>query len=590
MSKPILPSSFTSPNLIFERFSEKQKLKSGVAHEYSVNDRDRFSGIVLKLKREDNPIQLYPHFIHNRLFKMEISYADHLDLSILDSFEELQSLKITSCYMKSVDFSRMSSIHKLRSIEISDCPNLNHIEFGKQINPQNLTSLRISRTGVKRLDLGFLVHAGNMRELYLKQVSNMDYIENGYSRYSWWYKRRYYQDCEDEGLDRYELEVAHYPSGLKVLDLSFLDQLPNLRILDVSYNEGTTINFQRIPPPLLEYVDLSVNSIPLLELSWFITRNLRTILLERTGISSIDLRRISQSKFIREINLRQNKLEEIDLSPLSEVRALQSLNLSRNRLKKLDLSPLSGMRGLKYVILESNDLQKIDLSPLSNLPITHLFIGDNKLEDIDLSPLQTLPSLQVLRLTRNCLRMIDLSPLSSCKFLKKLQLARNRLESLSLEPLRGFNHLNELNLDRNPFREVNMDALRDIPQIDFIDITYVSEKSSIDITPILKQHHRSWINVGEEERFEIDVKEIADVNLEGSPLVDHPSVLDAIDFEENAKELLGAKTPSFAIKAVENHDDVIDLLTQRMLEERSDVSRAIQDRIRKMRKDRKSRS
>ena len=549
-----------------------------------MTDVDKFSSLVLSQKKSEAKLQLFPQFKREILIGIEISYSEGFNLSLLKEFSSLQSIRLSNNYMKRIDFTLLPQRPKLRKIEVIDCVSLQNIEFGDDIAYESLVTLRISRTDISNLNLDFLERSPLLQELHLQQISNTNYIEKGYSRYSWWYKRRYYQDCEEEGYDRYDLEITEYPSRLKMLDLRFLDDHPNLRVLDLSYNEETSFIFQKHPPKMLEYVNLSHNTIEELEFSWFISRNIRSINLERSGVGKLSLEGIQAAQSIRELNLKHNSITALDLIPLKDLDGIESIDLSRNRLQSIDLTPIQTFRYLKYLILESNDLERIDLRPLRELPLTHILIGDCKLTEVDLSPLTSLKNLQVLRLTRNRLEEIDLSPLAGLKFLKKIQLARNQLRSLSLEPLRGKQYLNELNLDRNPFEEVNMDALKSIPHIDFIDITYASEKSKIDITPILRNHSHSWVNVGEDENFKVNVKELNDINLDGNPLIDHPSVLEAIDFKENAKDILGARTKAFAIKAVENHDDVIDLLTQRMMEERMDVSNALVDRIREMRK------
>ena len=238
---------------------------------------------------------------------------------------------------------------------------------------------------------------------------------------------------------------------------------------------------------------------------------------------------------------------------------------------------------MAFIDLQSNDLCEIDLAPVASLNnLQVLYLGDNLLNSINIRALANCKALVILRLTRNNLKEIDLSPLKSCKYLRKIQLARNQIEKLDLDPLRGKQYLDEINLDRNPFSELDLSALEDVPRVDFIDLTKISKESKVDVTPILSNHSDAWVNLSEEEDFSVDAKKLADYDLNHSRLIEEKSILNAIDFENDSKELLESKTNAFAKKAVEKHENVEDLLVQRLLEDRSEVSAVIRKRVREL--------
>jgi WD40 repeat protein len=194
------------------------------------------------------------------------------------------------------------------------------------------------------------------------------------------------------------------PSCLKqaeFLDLSHLDllelpvwlnQFPNLRKLDISYNQLTNEKLNALTAlSVLEALDISHN--PLFEsvpywkfwhqsssqLSiWHQFTQLRELNLSNTNGSTENYGDLSSLTNLHILNLSHNHLKTLTALKLSELKTLRQLNLSHNQLKSLDFSELGTVWSyLQKLEISNNQLGHITFAPLPRLSQLDLHYNNN---------------------------------------------------------------------------------------------------------------------------------------------------------------------------------------------------------------------
>ncbi|OJJ23263.1 hypothetical protein BKI52_02595 [marine bacterium AO1-C] len=251
---------------------------------------------------------------------------------------------------------------------------------------------------------------------------------------------------------------------LETLDLTLLNQLLELREIDLSDNQITDLSPLNQLPQLTK-ISLSANQItdlsPLQQLP-----QLREIDLNDNQIT--DLSPLNQLLELREIDLNDNQIT--DLSPLNQLPQLTKISLNDNQIT--DLSPLNQLPQLREIYLSYNQIT--DLSPLNQLPqLTKISLSANQITD--LSPLNQLPQLREIYLNDN--QITDLSPLNQLPELREIYLSDNQITDLS--PLNQLLELREINLSYNQITDLS--PLQQLPQLREI---YLSANQITDLSPL----------------------------------------------------------------------------------------------------------
>ena len=179
--------------------------------------------------------------------------------------------------------------------------------------------------------------------------------------------------------------------------ISVLSGLPNLTVLDLSSNDTISDFFPLSSLINLEWLSLIGSSIS--DVSWISSlTNLEWLLLSYNDIS--------------------------DITPLSNLTNLETVWLTNNNIS--DISAVANMTNLEWLILDRNSISDISaLSGLTNL--RSLWLNGNSISDI--SALSGLTSLTRLS-SRNCL-ISDITPLSNLTRLERLSLNNYNIRGLS---------------------------------------------------------------------------------------------------------------------------------------------------------------
>ncbi len=179
--------------------------------------------------------------------------------------------------------------------------------------------------------------------------------------------------------------------GLQIADLSGIEAFINLRKLNCSSNQLSSLNISQNTN--LTKLNCSINSITALDVSQNV--NLTSLQIILNEISYIDL---SQNTKLTGLQCGANKISNIDLSQNTN---LTSLACERNDLTTLDLS---NNTKLNYLFCGLNNIMTLDVSENTNL--SSLICFENNLTSLDVS--QSI-NLENLNCGANNLTALDVS-------------------------------------------------------------------------------------------------------------------------------------------------------------------------------------
>lgn len=225
--------------------------------------------------------------------------------------------------------------NSLISREIND--NGSVVKFSKD----NMKSVFTSVSKLKNLEEIFIVSPTAELDLsYLSQLTKLKKISiSGYT------PKNYKPLSNLKNLEvlnlSFDYDVANYPDGERLTDISSMESLENLVELDL-YGQPV--------------IDIS----PLSKMT-----KLRKLNLEKryTSEKTVDISALKNLCNLEELELSYNDIE--DLSPLKNCTKIKKLYLWDNKIK--DISALSSMKNLTYLVLGDYQYEITDLSPLFNL-------------------------------------------------------------------------------------------------------------------------------------------------------------------------------------------------------------------------------
>ena len=192
-----------------------------------------------------------------------------------------------------------------------------------------------------------------------------------------------------------------YLDNTDIPNISVLSSLPNLIVLDLSYNS------------ILDYSPLSkLTSLEGLSLRRIYLSDISDLISVLSGLPNLTVLNLSSNDTIS------------DFSPLSSLPNLTRLSLHGSSIS--DVSWISSLTNLEWLTLSYNDIS--DITPLSNLTnLETVWLGNNSISDI--SAVANMTNLEWLRLGRNSFS--DISVLSGLTNLRSLWLNGNPISDIS---------------------------------------------------------------------------------------------------------------------------------------------------------------
>lgn len=258
------------------------------------------------------------------------------------------------------------------------------------------------------------------------------------------------------------------------------------RIINVDYE-----SFEELP--MLEYLDLSLNSIKTLQLGVLDTfQNLKLLNLSYNQLTGFPLGLFDQKPNLLVLDIRGNKIGELELGILDLMKKLEHLDVSYNALlgrsmnafifdqtphiRVLDFSRndmsgapdnlLHNLGSLKFLNLDRCFLTEVPKFAISeNLKLmNHLMLSTNKIKTIDdVTTFVHLVNLEIINLTGNIIESIAENIFLPLKKLKTVILRGNRLTQIPDRLFQHFPKLIIIDLSHNLIEFVPVNAFRGSP-------------------------------------------------------------------------------------------------------------------------------
>ncbi|XP_068620739.1 toll-like receptor 3 [Battus philenor] len=207
-----------------------------------------------------------------------------------------------------------------------------------------------------------------------------------------------------------------------------LDNMPNLKILNMSNNDLTTVKLSNeFEYSKLVEIDLSYNKI--MHLYVDNTENVYY------ALQILDLSHNALDKLSEEFFRRFTKLDH--------------LNLSYNHLTDLYGSLFEGLNNLRILNLDHNDLIDVNSSFLMLNDLQELSLKENRIEEVLIRDFQNLINIKKLDLSSNDISHIEEGVFNNMTSLNKLDLSDNLIEDITMKCFHGNLRLNSINLSEN---------------------------------------------------------------------------------------------------------------------------------------------
>lgn len=258
--------------------------------------------------------------------------------------------------------------------------------------------------------------------------------------------------------------ISNWPNT----DLPFLDSMPSLRHVYLSYNRMQKINnspFRNLID--LETIDLSHNSI--------------------VKIDELFQFEIRPSK-MRKLSLAFNFIINLPGDTFEQLTSLQELDLSHNYIEELSEEPFLNLTNLVTLRLNHNKIFDLNGAINNLINLHHLYLSHNQIDNIDMESLKTIMHLQTFDISKN--KMEKLHPVmfsrhwdhfsnrSTCRII----LSENHIHVLLnasdfFDRLRRNSYKNrvqlstELDLSKNDISHIEYNAFQTIVKLESLDLS-----------------------------------------------------------------------------------------------------------------------
>lgn len=419
-----------------------------------------------ELKAHKNKIKdLTPIKNFKNLKKLNISGNDITDLSPLEDLP-LESLEISEYLIPKLDLTPLMgkknllingkplSEYKINIIEFKDnFANVetdvneyippNKVKFNGEIISVDWDEETVDMKGKDVYDLGGLVG----EERLTLRITKIDFKDTVVT-------------FEDPAVTKAVRKAVDRPKGdimlsdvinLKNLEiigqgvksLKGVEQLKNLEKLGLyaNYIKGGQLIYVKDLTKLksLDLADNNLLDIP--EGSFDKLVNLEELVLDHTGINTLDKNMMSKLVSLRDLLIEENGFTNLDF--LKDNTSIKNILFRDNKIK--DISGVGNNKNLEMFWGGNNEVS--DISVLKGQKELNYFsMKNNKISDI--SALKDANKLTNVYLSGNQIK--DISALEGKSFLKSLELDHNRISNI--EPLKGLTNLERLYINDNQIR------------------------------------------------------------------------------------------------------------------------------------------
>lgn len=318
----------------------------------------------------------------------------------------------------------------------------------------------------------------------------------------------------------------------KLSSFSGVDQLKDLRQLDVSHNKYTFINFKAFQKNhALTILNASFNVITFVNDSSVV--DVLSSIKDDNQVERI-LSRFPFAKLsLLELYLSSNALTTLKNFCFIGLTHLRILDLSGNNLNNLEPKAFFGLNSLKILDLHSNRLHQVPTSSLqssilsmNNAPILssleNLDLSDNSIEHIFNEGFAHMSSLKDLNLDHNMLRSFDDRSLKSLVNLNSLSMIDNRIERIPRRALSELRNIKVIRMNSNPILYLEKNSFNHINSLESLSLSNTSiaeilkgSFSGLNNLKTLILNNNKQLKLVEEDSF-LDFKSIMLIDLSNS--------------------------------------------------------------------------
>ena len=266
------------------------------------------------------------------------------------------------------------------------------------------------------------------------------------------------------------------PCQLTRLDEGILRNLVNLEVLDLSFNQITTVSKRAFTAlKKLKYLSLNNNRITDIPLGFLC----QVTNLEYLGFSELALTSYPDQSFrcksnftsLKVMEIRGGKFTDIPDDALDNLPSLQSLDLSYTPITHVKKKAFSGSRLLEFLDLSNCNISSIFPFFCDYLPhISRLYLHDNTFTTFDFTTVEKCSSLTHLDLSLNAITTLR-GNVTHLRALNTINLGFNKIESLNMI-FNGLKNLTVLNFSHNNLKDLEIKNFAELSGLTTLNLSW----------------------------------------------------------------------------------------------------------------------
>ncbi|XP_012558576.2 leucine-rich repeats and immunoglobulin-like domains protein 3 isoform X1 [Hydra vulgaris] len=286
---------------------------------------------------------------------------------------------------------------------------------------------------------------------------------------------------------------------IKSLPLSFFDDLLNLEVLNISYNEleelsAATNKNEQMKQLRLHTIDLSHNKIHHVRMYWQRFRTLKTLILSYNLFKEITAVTFLNLKVLEQLFLDHNQLRSLTRSWFIDESNLRNLYLNNNIINYIETGSFLFTPEVMLIDLSGNSLKFLDSGLFQELQkLCYLYLDHNTISYISEFAFSRLDQLKVLNLSSNYISIGDKemdTVFLHLKHLEILDLSENSAFLIPSTAFQGLNNLKTLYLKYNNIMFIEEEAFTNLKSIELLELSTQSLSCGCSVKWL-----RDWIHL-----------------------------------------------------------------------------------------------
>ncbi|KAK7076213.1 hypothetical protein SK128_023565 [Halocaridina rubra] len=483
------------------------KIKELYLHDsdiYSISD-NAFRGLESSLQTLDlsyNNLSTVPEKAFDNLDALRSLSLSNNKMSIdpAEAFNgfryTLQYLNLLGDNMGSIPMEKLKEMRNVRTLGLSTLPDSSLSKEDFQGFGPAVEKLYLMKNGISGISGNAFEHVPGVKILDLSnnRIGSIDneaflHIGGGLEELRL-----------SSGLSMSQLppQPMQYLTNLRELDLSnndlttingecfrYMRRLRNLNIQDNKINSLSRNHFQGQYHPYLESIQLSFNSIKMIEPQTFHDyTNLKYLYLDDNQITRIQRSGFSNLDNLEHLDLEGNNIRELDYEAFQNMPKLRYLDLSFNEMTNLNLDAFDQVGTLSTLTIDAshnrmpylkmngtmwNSYSSIKMIDFSHNNITwvsrdyfesvrtsiiHLWFQSNNLRNVSAMVFGNFPQLQLLDFAHNRIEEIDHEAFRDSRRLQYVNFRHNRISDLPASLFDNHNRLRHFDVSFNELRNI----------------------------------------------------------------------------------------------------------------------------------------